>query len=89
MDDFDQEVSLKAKRDIARKTVDLFFDSIKSSLKDGDRVVIRGFGRFNVKDCGGYIGRNPKTGEKIEVRPKKRPVFQPGKPMRAVVDGRK
>ena len=84
----DQEISNKTKTDIARQTVNLFFDFIKESLAVGDRVEIRGFGSFNVKNYEGYIGRNPKTGAKVEVQPKKLPVFRPGRELKALVDGK-
>ena len=87
MDDFsDEEMSNKTKTNIARDTVNLFFSSIKESLAAGDRVEIRGFGSFSVKEYDGYTGRNPKTGEKVEVQAKKLPVFRPGRELRNLVD---
>ena len=53
--------------DEAAMVVNTFFDSIKQSLVDAERVEIRGFGSFKVKDYGGYTGRNPKTGEIVQV----------------------
>jgi len=55
--------------DDATKVVSAFFDSIKDALVAGDRVEIRGFGSFKVKDYEGYTGRNPKTGTVVEVHP--------------------
>ncbi len=90
MDSFtDFETSNKAKRDTARETVNLFFDSIKEALKGGDRVEIRGFGSFHVREYEGYTGRNPKTGERVEVQPKKLPVFRAGRELRSMVDQKK
>lgn len=87
MDAFvDQEISSKARTEIARDTVNLFFGFIKEALQDGDRVEIRGFGSFNVKNYDGYTGRNPKTGQKVEVQPKKLPVFRPGREMKDLVN---
>jgi integration host factor subunit beta len=87
MDTFtDQETSSKVKTEIARDTVNLFFGSIKESLAAGDRVEIRGFGSFHVKKYEGYTGRNPKTGDSIEVQPKKLPVFRAGKELKNLVD---
>ncbi|MBT4262628.1 MAG: integration host factor subunit beta, partial [Deltaproteobacteria bacterium] len=63
-----------------------FFGSIKESLAAGDRVEIRGFGSFHVKKYEGYTGRNPKTGDSIEVQPKKLPVFRAGKELKNLVD---
>jgi len=89
MDTFtDQEISSKAKTDIARDTVNLFFESIKEALQEGDRVEIRGFGSFLVKNYDGYTGRNPKTGVRVEVQPKKLPVFRPGRELKSLVDGK-
>lgn len=87
MDAFiDEETGNKAKTEIARETVNLFFGSIKESLAAGDRIEIRGFGSFHVKEYNGYTGRNPKTGEKIEVQPKKLPVFRAGRELKTMVD---
>ena len=51
------------------KMVRIFFDRIKAALSAGDKVEIRGFGSFTLKKYKGYIGRNPKTGETVEVKP--------------------
>ncbi len=59
--------------------VDLFFDSMADALADGDRVEIRGLFSFFVKEYEGYTGRNPKTGEKVAIKPKKLPFFKLGK----------
>ncbi|GAB6176651.1 HU family DNA-binding protein [Desulfobaculum senezii] len=72
--------------DEAAVVVNTFFDSIKSSLIHEERVEIRGFGSFKIKDYGGYIGRNPKTGEIVKVRPKKLPFFRPGKELKEFVN---
>ncbi len=47
---------------------------------------IRGFGSFHVKEYEGYTGRNPKTGAKVKVQPKKLPAFRPGRELRSLVD---
>lgn len=78
------ETGNKAKTEIARETVNLFFGSIKDALKTGDRVEIRGFGSFHVKEYEGYTGRNPKTGVSVEVQPKRLPVFCAGKELRVL-----
>jgi integration host factor subunit beta len=59
--------------------VDTFFDSIREALKEGNRVELRGFGSFKMKEYEGYIGRNPKTGESVRVKPKRMPFFKAGK----------
>lgn len=61
-------------------------DSMTESLANGDNIEIRGFGSFMVKQYGTYYGRNPKTGEKIEVKPKKLPFFKVGKELKESVD---
>ena len=68
------------------KMVRIFFDRIKAALSAGDKVEIRGFGSFTLKKYKGYIGRNPKTGETVEVKPKRLPVFRTGKDLRSRVN---
>lgn len=62
--------------------VNTFIDNMKDSLLAGDRVEIRGFGSFKVKDYGGYSGRNPKTGKMVDVEPKRLPFFRAGKELK-------
>jgi len=59
--------------------VDTFFDSIKAALCSDGRVELRGFGSFQMKEYKGYRGRNPKTGESVQVQPKTMPFFKTGK----------
>ncbi|MBQ4566771.1 MAG: integration host factor subunit beta [Desulfovibrio sp.] len=66
----------------ATTVVNTFFDTMKQSLVAGDRVEVRGFGTFKVKDYEGYQGRNPKTGESVRVEAKRLPVFRPGRALR-------
>jgi len=68
------------------KMVRIFFERIKAALSAGDKVEIRGFGSFTLKKYKGYIGRNPKTGETVEVKPKQLPVFRTGKDLRSRVN---
>lgn len=68
--------------DEASAIVNSFIDSIKLALVDGDRVEIRGFGSFKVKGYKGYTGRNPKSGEVVNVAPKRLPFFRPGKELK-------
>jgi len=70
----------------AGKVVDTFFDALKETLAKGDRVEIRGFGSFSVKNYRPYTGRNPKTGVQIEVTSKKLPFFKVGKELKENVD---
>jgi integration host factor subunit beta len=64
------------------KIVSMFFEQISAALEKGDRVEIRGLCSFYVKDYPGYTGRNPKTGEQVEVPSKKLPFFKCGKELR-------
>lgn len=66
----------------AEDVVNLMFDKMRISLTSGRRIEIRGFGSFVVKDYESYWGRNPKTGEKIWVQPKRLPAFKVGKELR-------
>ena len=68
------------------QTVRIFFDRMKNALSAGDKVEIRGFGSFTLKKYRGYFGRNPKTGETVEVKPKQLPVFRTGKDLRSRVN---
>ena len=70
----------------AAAVVDLFFDSMSEALAKGDRVEIRGLCSFYVKEYKSYEGRNPKTGEKVRVPPKKLPFFKCGKELKERVD---
>ncbi len=68
-------------RDVER-IVTTIFDEITSALADGDRVELRGFGAFSVKERGARTGRNPRTGEAVHVAPKFVPYFKTGKQLR-------
>ena len=70
----------------AATIVDLFFDKISAALSEGDRVEIRGLCSFFVKEYKSYKGRNPMTGEKVHVAPKKLPFFKIGKELKERVD---
>src|SRR5579862_698034 len=61
------------------------FDSIVRALRSGDKVEIRGFGSFHTRQRRARIGRNPKTGARVEVPPKRIPFFKPSKDLRALV----
>jgi len=70
----------------AEEVVSTIFSEMQTALINGERVEIRGLGSFKVKQYGGYQGRNPKTGEIIEVAPKKLPFFKVGKDLKEKVD---
>ena len=71
----------------AETVINLFFDKMAEALAQGDRVEIRGLCSFFVKKYRGYTGRNPKTGEKVKIEPKKLPFFKVGKELKDRVDG--
>lgn len=71
----------------AENAVNAFFDTMKNALKAGRRVELRGFGSFAVREYDGYMGRNPRTGETVNVAPKRLPFFKVGKEMREAVNG--
>jgi integration host factor subunit beta len=64
------------------KIVSMFFEQMSAALERGDRVEIRGLCSLYVKDYPGYTGRNPKTGAKVEIPPKKLPFFKCGKDLK-------
>ena len=66
----------------AEEIVDRVFDTMSKALIKGDRIEIRGFGAFSVREYEGYVGRNPKTGDKITVAGKRLPFFKCGKELR-------
>ncbi len=70
----------------ATSVVTVFFNDMADSLAKGDRVEIRGLCSFFVKEYDGYTGRNPRTGEKVKIKPKKLPFFKPGKELMERVD---
>ena len=90
MNKSDLIVALSKNADVTQRKseeiVNLVFDTMSRALINGDRIEIRGFGSFMVKDYQGYTGRNPKTGAKIQVTDKRLPFFKTGKELREKVD---
>jgi DNA-binding protein HU-beta len=70
------------KKSEASKAVDAVFDSIAQALKGGDEVRLVGFGTFSVASRAASEGRNPRTGEKIQIAASKQAKFKPGKGLR-------
>jgi integration host factor subunit beta len=66
--------------------VETIFDSIIEALQKSDKIEIRGFGSFRTRQRRGRIGRNPKTGAKVEVPPKRIPFFKPSKELKDFVN---
>jgi len=72
----------------AREAVEIILRTIKSSLENGDDVLLSGFGKFNVKDKSARKGRNPKTGESMMLDAKKIVTFKPSGLLRKKVNGK-
>ncbi|MEO6119622.1 MAG: HU family DNA-binding protein [Terriglobales bacterium] len=87
--DLIEEVSTLA--EVTRKDgeviVESIFDSIVKSLRAGDKIEIRGFGSFRTRQRKARVGRNPKTGARVEVPAKKIPFFKPSKELKDLVNG--
>ena len=66
--------------------VDVFFDEIAQRLAEGGRVELRGFGAFSTREREARQGRNPRTGDPVDVPAKRVPYFKPGKEMRSVLN---
>ncbi|MBS0254580.1 MAG: integration host factor subunit beta [Proteobacteria bacterium] len=73
--------------DDIERIVDVFFDEIAQRLAQGGRVELRGFGAFSTRERDPRKGRNPRTGDAVEVPGKRVPFFKPGKEMRARLNG--
>jgi integration host factor subunit beta len=74
-------------RDVER-IVNTFFEEIINAMANGDRVELRGFGAFSVKKRDARVGRNPRTGESVEVEEKYVPFFKTGKLLRDRLNGK-
>ncbi len=70
----------------SEEIVNLIYRRMRDTMMSGGRIEIRGFGSFVVKEYEAYQGRNPKTGEKISVPPKKLPFFKVGKELKERID---
>ncbi len=77
---------LKLPKGKAELIVNCIFDSMEESLKRGERIEIRGFGSFEIRHYKAYEGRNPRTGDKVDVRPKRLPFFKVGKELKERVN---
>ncbi len=72
----------------AKVVVDAVFEGMEEAMLRGERIEIRGFGSFVLRSYDSYQGRNPKTGERISVPPKRLPYFKVGKELRERVNRR-
>jgi integration host factor subunit beta len=70
----------------AETIVNIVFDSIVDSLRAGQKIELRGFGSFRLRSRKSRTGRNPKTGERVEVPSKKIPYFKPGKELKELIN---
>ncbi|MFQ5739555.1 MAG: integration host factor subunit beta [Acidobacteriota bacterium] len=70
----------------AEVIVQTVLDSIVASLKTGEKVELRGFGSFRLRERASRQGRNPKTGERVHVPAKKVPYFKPGKDLKELIN---
>ena len=74
-------------RQEAEKLIVTVFNAMKEALIDEERIELRGFGSFSIRHYEPYTGRNPKTGQPVEVKAKKSIFFKPGKALKAAIDG--
>ena len=83
--------AVAAKTGLSKKNsesaVNAFISTVEDSLKDGEKVVLVGFGSFEVKERAARVGRNPRTKEAIEIAGSKAPVFKAGKGLKTIVNG--
>ena len=70
----------------AELLVNVIFDTMEASLKRGERIEIRGFGSFEIREYRAYEGRNPRTGTAVAVKPKRLPFFKVGKELKERVN---
>jgi integration host factor subunit beta len=70
----------------AETIIETIFDSVVAALRSGDKIEIRGFGSFRTRQRNPRIGRNPKTGARVEVPSKRVPYFKPSKDLRDLVN---
>lgn len=77
---------LKLPKGKAELIVNCVFDSMEAALRAGERIEIRGFGSFEIRHYKPYEGRNPRTGAKVDVKPKRLPFFKVGKELKERVN---
>ncbi|HVS01618.1 MAG TPA: integration host factor subunit beta [Thermoanaerobaculia bacterium] len=84
VEEVSQKTGLPKKQ--AEVIVNTVFESIVDSLKTGEKIELRGFGSFRIRRRDSRVGRNPKTGERVEVPAKRIPYFKPGKELRELLN---
>src|SRR6185369_3014959 len=70
----------------AERLVEIVFESIIDSLNQGEKIELRGFGSFRVRSRGARRGRNPKTGDPVDIPAKRVPYFKPGKELKELIN---
>ncbi len=70
----------------AERLVELVFESIIETLNQGEKIELRGFGSFRVRERGARRGRNPKTGDPVDIPAKRVPYFKPGKELKELIN---
>lgn len=78
--------AIESTRKDAEAVVETVFDSVIKALQGDDKIEVRGFGSFRTRRRRGRIGRNPKTGEKVNVPPKRIPFFKPSKELKELIN---
>jgi integration host factor subunit beta len=78
--------AIEMSRKDSEVVVETIFESIVKSLRSGDKIEIRGFGSFRTRQRDARVGRNPKTGARVDVPPKKIPYFKPSKELKDLVN---
>lgn len=70
----------------AERLVEIVFESIIETLNQGEKIELRGFGSFRVRERGARRGRNPKTGDPVSIPAKRVPYFKPGKELKELIN---
>ena len=70
----------------AERLVEIVFESIVETLNQGEKIELRGFGSFRVRERGARRGRNPKTGDPVSIPAKRVPYFKPGKELKELIN---
>jgi integration host factor subunit beta len=70
----------------AERLVEIVFESIVETLNSGEKIELRGFGSFRVRERGARRGRNPKTGDPVDIPAKRVPYFKPGKELKELIN---
>ena len=70
----------------AERLVEIVFESIIDTLNQGEKIELRGFGSFRVRERGARRGRNPKTGDPVDIPAKRVPYFKPGKELKELIN---